>query len=136
VNRIEKWLEASIDAHQSIGVETVLSTGKYRRLVRLAKNRGFEVRLVYIVLRSVDLNLDRVRMRAQRGGHDVPVAKIGKRLKRSLHQLSWFLNKADWALLLDNSDDLRVIGRKESNTIVLDPAAPDAIRRAVAKIRS
>lgn len=136
VNRIEKWLEASIDAHQSIGVETVLSTGKYRRLVRLAKRRGFEVRLVYVVLRSVDLNVDRVRMRARRGGHDVPVAKIGERLKRSLHQLPWFLNKADWALLLDNSDDLRVIGRKETNTIVLDPAAPDAIRRAVEKIRS
>src|SRR3954469_4352030 len=34
VKRIETWLAASIDAHQSIGVETVLSTGKYRRLVR------------------------------------------------------------------------------------------------------
>jgi predicted ABC-type ATPase len=31
VRRIEAWLEASILAHQTVGVETVLSTPKYRR---------------------------------------------------------------------------------------------------------
>jgi predicted ABC-type ATPase len=40
VRRVEAWLEASINAHQSIGVETVLSTAKYRRLVRIAKKEG------------------------------------------------------------------------------------------------
>jgi predicted ABC-type ATPase len=30
VQRIEAWLDASIDAYQTVGVETVLSTGKYR----------------------------------------------------------------------------------------------------------
>src|ERR1700731_1770975 len=30
VIRIENWLEASINAHQTVGVETVLSTDKYR----------------------------------------------------------------------------------------------------------
>jgi predicted ABC-type ATPase len=37
VRRIEAWLEASIRAHQTVGVETVLSTDKYRRLVVAAK---------------------------------------------------------------------------------------------------
>ncbi|HEX3450732.1 MAG TPA: hypothetical protein VHS97_20930, partial [Isosphaeraceae bacterium] len=32
VKRIEIWLDASIQAHQTVGVETVLSTDKYRRL--------------------------------------------------------------------------------------------------------
>jgi predicted ABC-type ATPase len=136
VKRIETWLEASIDAHQSIGVETVLSTDKYRRLVRVAKRRGFEIRLVYVILRSIELNVDRVRMREKAGGHGVPIAKIGERWNRSLRQLPWFLKQADWALLLDNSDELRVIGRKESGTIALDPTAPDSIRRAVEKIRT
>jgi predicted ABC-type ATPase len=31
VQRIEVWLDASIRAHQTVGVETVLSTDKYRR---------------------------------------------------------------------------------------------------------
>jgi predicted ABC-type ATPase len=38
VERIYTWLEASIAAHQTVGVETVLSTGKYRELVLTAKN--------------------------------------------------------------------------------------------------
>jgi predicted ABC-type ATPase len=136
VRRIESWLRASIDAHQSIGVETVLSTGKYRRLVRLAKKRGFEIRLVYVVLQSPELNVRRVEIRVRKGGHGVPIDKIKQRWHRSLRQLPWFLDQADWALLLDNSTDLRVIGRKAGKTVTLDPDVPVAIRRAVEKIRT
>ena len=136
VRRIEAWLEASINAHQSIGVETVLSTDKYRRLVHAAKKRGFEIRLVYVILGSVELNVDRVRMRARRGGHNVPLEKIRERWKRSLRQLPWFLKEADWALLFDNSKELRVIGRKEGGTMLLDPTAPDFLRRAIEKIKT
>jgi predicted ABC-type ATPase len=37
VRRIEAWLYASVRAHQTVGVETVLSTDKYRALVTEAK---------------------------------------------------------------------------------------------------
>ena len=50
VQRIEAWLSTSIDAYQTIGVETVLSTPKYRRLVEQAKARGFSVNLIYVFL--------------------------------------------------------------------------------------
>jgi len=95
VQRIEKWLEASIRAHQTIGVETVLSTDKYRRLVVEAKKLNFEIRLIYIILNSAELNIERVRMRVATGGHAVPEEKIRSRYKRSLEQLPWFLNEAD-----------------------------------------
>lgn len=52
VTRIYGWLEASIAAYQTIGVETVLSTEKYRALVLASKAHGFEVRLIYIFLNS------------------------------------------------------------------------------------
>jgi predicted ABC-type ATPase len=134
VKRIEVWLEASIDAHQSVGVETVLSTGKYRRLVRAAKKRGFEIRLIYVILENPNLNVDRVHLRVRKGGHGVPVGKIKQRWARSLKQLPWFLTQADWALLFDNSSELRVIGRKEGGTVVLDPTAPVALRKAVRRM--
>lgn len=44
LDRIKAWLRASIRAHQTVGVETVLSTPKYRSLVRMAKSYGFEKR--------------------------------------------------------------------------------------------
>jgi predicted ABC-type ATPase len=135
VERIYAWLETSIDAHQSVGVETVLSTGKYRRLVRLAKQRGFEIRLIYVILDSPDRNVQRVRIRVRKGGHRVPVQKIRDRWERSLSQLPWFLNQADWALLFDNSRKLRIIGRKTRGTVVLDPSAPSAIQKVVKRLR-
>jgi predicted ABC-type ATPase len=100
VRRIETWLRASIDVHQSVGVETVLSTEKYRSLVSIAKERGFEVRLIYVILNNPELNIRRVQMRLAKGGHGVPPDKIRDRWKRSLQQLPWFLNQADRALFV------------------------------------
>lgn len=131
VNRIESWLKASIHAHQSIGVETVLSTPKYRKLVRAAKKRGFEVRLVYVILRTPELNVERVRLRVRKGGHRVPLAKIRERWTRSLQQMPWFLEQADAALIFDNSDDLRLVGRKEDGLVQFDPSAPEALKLAL-----
>lgn len=42
VQRIEAWLESSLEAHRSVGAETVLSTPKYRRPVELAKRPRLE----------------------------------------------------------------------------------------------
>lgn len=103
VVRIEAWLDASIDTHKSVGVETVLSTDKYRRLVTKAKALGFEVRLTYVILNSPDLNVERVRLRVAKGGHDVPEDKIRERYVKSLRQLPWFFDEADRVLLYDNS---------------------------------
>jgi predicted ABC-type ATPase len=136
VRRVEAWLEASINAHQSIGVETVLSTAKYRRLVKVAKKRRFEIRLIYVILKSPELNIKRVQMRVRKGGHGVPQEEIRERWSRSLKQLPWFLNECDWALLFDNSKELRVVGRKRHGTVILDPTAPEPLRAAVEKIRA
>ena len=78
VKRIERWLRDSIMVHQTIGVETVLSTGKYRKIVRLAKRKGFELRLIYVIVDSLELQLERIRFRVQKGGHDVPADKVAE----------------------------------------------------------
>jgi predicted ABC-type ATPase len=74
VQRIEAWLDTSIKAHQSVGVETVLSTDKYRRLVVAAKALRFEVHLTYVVLDSVERNIERVRLRVAKGA--MPFRKV------------------------------------------------------------
>ena len=99
------WLRASIRCHISIGLETVLSTDKYRPLVRMAKRHGFEVKLIYVVLNSVALNIARVKQRVKAGGHAVAEGKIISRRAKSLAQLPWFLAKADYALVIDNSQE-------------------------------
>jgi len=103
VRRIEAWLYASIAAHQTVGVETVLSTDKYRRLVDHAHAHGFAVRLIYVFLRSADLNVERVRIRVSKGGHDVEESRIRDRRRRSFEQLGWFLGASDRVDIFDNS---------------------------------
>lgn len=136
VVRIERWLDASIQAHQTVGVETVLSTDKYRRLVIAAKERQFSFRLIYVMLSSVDLNVQRVRLRVEKGGHDVLEESIRGRWGRSLAQLPWFLEQADQAVLFDNSGaSPRLIGRKERGATVIDPSAPAALRQTLGLLR-
>lgn len=103
VQRVERWLDASIDAYQTIGVETVLSSPKYRRLVEKAKLQGFDVRMIYVVLNSLELQLRRIRQRVADGGHDVPADKVAERRQRSFEQLAWFARHVDECLIFNNS---------------------------------
>lgn len=136
VRRIEKWLLASIDAHQTIGVETVLSTPKYRKLVCAAKQRQFDVLLVYVILNSGSLNIARVKQRVQKGGHDVPVRKILERRMRSLRQLPWFLEQADTAWLYDNSGAKpRLMGCKAGPILTLEPDTLPEIVEVIGHLR-
>jgi predicted ABC-type ATPase len=137
VKRIETWLEVSIRAHQTVGVETVLSTDKYRRLVEGARALQFRLCLTYIILDSPERNIERVRMRVEKGGHAVPEDKIVERYARSLAQLPWFLDQADEAWLFDNSDTSpRLIGRKHAGVVTLNSDALPQVVAAVETIKT
>lgn len=137
VERIQSWLEASIGVHKTVGVETVLSTPKYRSLVTNAKRHGFQVWLFYVILNSPDLNVERVRIRVLNGGHAVPEDKIRARYGRSLLQFPWFLEASDRAWIYDNSGaEPKQIGEKENGVISLDDDAIPAVRAAVESIRT
>lgn len=103
LDRIEAWLNASIRVHQTVGVETVLSTGKYRSLIEEAKYRGFEIRMLYVVLDSIELQLERIRIRVSEGGHDVAPEKVIARRLRSFEQLAIFCKHLDRLMIFNNS---------------------------------
>jgi predicted ABC-type ATPase len=120
-----------------VGVETVLSTDKYRRLVTAARGLRFLVRLTYVILDSPQRCIERVRQRVKKGGHAVPEDKIVERYTRSLDQLPWFLDQADEAWLLDNSDaSLRLMGHKRDGVITLDPKTLPQVVEAVQEIKT
>jgi predicted ABC-type ATPase len=127
VERIETWLYSSIEAYQTVGVETVLSTDKYRKLVDTARQRNFKIRLLYFYLKHVDLNVERVKIRVKKGGHAVPERKIRDRRVRSLEQLKWFFAQSNTAHLFDNSgaEPVLTVRKKAGRVTVYGELIPE-----------
>src|SRR4029077_923134 len=69
-------LETIIARGGSVGVETVLSSDKYRPLVETVLRRAGLVGLVYVALRSPAISRERVAARVRKGGHGVPEDKL------------------------------------------------------------
>jgi len=85
------------------------------------------------MLATADLNVERVRQRVKTGGHDVPEDRIRARRERSLAQLPWFIDQADYAVAYDNSlAEPRLFAEKRGGTLAVDPSAPEDFRNAIA----
>ena len=103
-NEVFAELEEAMAHKDAAGVETVLSSDKYRGLVEsVAGQQGF-VGLIYIALSSPAIAKERVAARVKRGGHGIPDDKIEQRWKRSLDNLGWFAANATAFWVFDNSD--------------------------------
>ena len=59
--------------------------------------------MIYVVLRSAELQLARIRQRVSDGGHDVPEDKVRQRRLRSFDEFSWFAAQVDDCYVYDNS---------------------------------
>jgi len=77
----------SITRHENFALESTLSGKTYVRIFQRALSLGFELELHYLWLSQVEQAIARVRRRVRMGGHDVPVADIRRRFKRSLNHL-------------------------------------------------
>jgi predicted ABC-type ATPase len=102
-------LESGIRSNELVGVESVMSTDKYRPLIEQVKQRDGFFGMIYIGLSSPSLSAQRVKVRVSQGGHDVPADKLAERWHRSLEKLPTFLSLASQFWVFDNSsfDDQR-----------------------------
>jgi predicted ABC-type ATPase len=134
-------LTAAVSAGRAIGVETVLSSDKYRPLVEAVLGQGGFVGLIYIAVASAEIARERVAARIRRGGHGVPEAKIAERWQRSLDCLAWFAVRASAFWVVDNSDPspdtpprLIASGKAGRLEILADDAFPE-MRAALAVLQ-
>lgn len=96
-------LREMIKTRQSFIFETTLSSQQSINLMSEAQRAGYYVGLYYVALDAVELNIERVKRRVEKGGHDIPEDIIRRRYEGSLQKLSSALRYADEALLIDNS---------------------------------
>jgi len=92
-----------VEARESFVYETTLSSRQSIKLMRTARDGGYEVGLVFVALNSADLNVQRVAERVARGGHDIPEDAIRRRYETALRRLPDAIRLADGSMLFDNS---------------------------------
>ena len=99
--RRERCLAERVD----FAYETVFSTPARVDFILRAKAAGYFIRLYFLATSSPEINVARVKLRIQQGGHGVPEEKIRSRYLRSLVNLRHVVGCVDRAYLYDNSTD-------------------------------
>lgn len=102
-------LEQAIDQRTSHAFETTLGGTTMPRLITRAAEIGFDVRVWFVGLATVEQHLARVKARVARGGHDIPEAKIRER---------WDTSRSNLILLMPWLRELRVFDNSKER----DPA--------------
>ena len=96
--------------NESFAFETTFSSKGYANKIRNWKSQNYEVIIYYLKLPSVDLAIERVRLRVAQGGHNVPEHIIRRRYDRSrenFQQIYKYL--ADSWTVFDTAKKLPVI---------------------------
>ncbi len=102
INRIRELL----DKNESFAFETTLATKSYASLIRQAKQKDYEVTLMFFMLESKELAIERVKTRVAEGGHNIPTEVIKRRYDNGLTNLfNRYIQLVDQWLLIDNSDE-------------------------------
>jgi predicted ABC-type ATPase len=119
---------------ESFAFETTLASRTIAPLIKkLQQDKSYYFELVYIWLRSPNLNVDRVALRVEAGGHDVPEATIRRRYLRSVRNLfDLYVPLADAWEIYDNSElrDFRLVasGIREKVSEIADADAWSMLR--------
>ncbi|MFK5925935.1 MAG: hypothetical protein QM483_04810 [Desulfuromusa sp.] len=80
-------IKVHIEKRDDFAFETTLSGRIYLRLIKRLQDDGWQVKLLYLALPSVEMSILRVAERVAHGGHNIPLRDIERRFPRSLHNL-------------------------------------------------
>ncbi|MFA5257078.1 MAG: AAA family ATPase [Opitutales bacterium] len=101
----KEMLENAVDQKKTFAFETTLGGRTITQLLLQAAKAGLKVKIWYVGLKSVELNLARVKARTARGGHDIPEEAIRRRWDDSRRNLIHLLPNLSALRLFDNSEE-------------------------------
>jgi len=113
-----------LDKGVSFAVESTLSGSAYVEMIKRAKSLGYVVTIAYVFVDSAEFCIERIRIRVQNGGHDVPAADVHRRYGRSKENfVSTYAPLADhWMLYYNGGNDLLLVahGNGAASVVVQD----------------
>ena len=76
-------IDEFIRKEESFAFETTLSGRTYIKKIREMKVKGYKIIIYFLKLASVDLAIERIKLRVSQGGHNVPLEDVRRRFERS-----------------------------------------------------
>lgn len=113
INIINERIESGLSFTQ----ETTLSGHKTARTAQKAKSQGYNVRLYYVGLSSVDESLRRIANRVQKGGHNIPAVDVIRRFDSRYEDIAAVLPFCDEAVFYDNENGFKVVAEYKENKL-------------------
>lgn len=111
-------VEVLLKSKQSFCYETVMSHPSKIELLKMAKKAGYKTYLYFLFTDNPELNIERVKLRAKQGLHNVDPIKIKERYYRSFQLLQDAANYSDIAYIIDNSSEAKTVIEKRKNKLI------------------
>jgi len=102
--KAEELRESMLKEKKDFTFETVLSTDRNLKLLKKAKDNGYFIRCIYVLTSDYNINISRIKMRKQMGGHSVPEEKIISRYGKAIKLIPKLLDICDIAHIYDNTN--------------------------------
>ena len=119
-------LQELLNQKEDFAFETTLSSRSFVGLIKQAKELGYMVNLVYYWLDSVNLAIERVKIRVSEGGHHVSTDIVVRKYYAGLKNfINLYRDKVDFWILIDNSKtepQLISEGRSSETEVVANQA--------------
>ena len=109
-----KEAKTCIAAGQSFNQETTLPGAVIVKQLKAAKEAGFFITLYFVGVNGVEISIDRVKKRVEKGGHGISEEVIRKRYNTMPDALSRVLPYCDRAFFYDNTEMFRQIACYEN----------------------
>ena len=102
LNRVKQLMEQGED----FAFETTLATKSYVSYIKKAKEKNYNITLVFIYLNSTALAKQRVKERVRKGGHNIEESVIMRRYESGLKNFfQLYAPLSDFWILVDNSSE-------------------------------
>ncbi|MDH4402717.1 MAG: zeta toxin family protein [Flavobacterium sp.] len=93
-----------VSQNETFAFETTLSTKSFKNRILDAKDKNYNITLLFFWLKNPELAKERVKTRVLEGGHNIPQDVIERRYYKGIKNLfEIYLSIVDHALIFDNS---------------------------------
>lgn len=108
-----------INSRFSFNWETTIISPSTIRIIKMAKEQGFNINVYFIGVKNVELAIERVHNRKMQGGHSVPEHLIEQRFAHQFDNLNQLFELANTIHFYDNVPMHRIVALYSSQHLTI-----------------